>query len=85
MKSQRSDSLSEAVAVVTGGSRGIGHAIVTRLAQMGATVVFTGRDEARTQQVAHELTTQGHRCDGVVCDVTDLASVEALTQNLRRD
>jgi len=85
MKSQNSDSLSDAIAVVSGGSRGIGHAIVTKLAQMGATVVFTGRDEPRVQQVARELIEQGHRCDGVVCDVTDLASVEALAQHLRRD
>ena len=85
MKTYGSESLSGEVAVVTGGSRGIGHAIVTKLAQMGVTVVFTGRDRTRTQQVAHELTAQGHRCDGVVCDITDLATVETLGQSLRRD
>jgi NAD(P)-dependent dehydrogenase (short-subunit alcohol dehydrogenase family) len=85
MKSQGSDPLSDAIAVVTGGSRGIGHAIVTKLALMGATVVFTGRDRTRTQRIAHELAEQGHRCEGVVCDLTDLASVEELGQHLRRD
>ncbi|MGO9520457.1 MAG: SDR family oxidoreductase [Candidatus Korobacteraceae bacterium] len=85
MKSQNSDSLSDAIAVVSGGSRGIGHAIVTKLAQMDATVVFTGRDEPRVHQVAHELAAQGHRCEGIACDVTALASVEALGQRLHRD
>ncbi len=48
-------SLSGAVAVVTGGGRGIGQAIVTSLAAMEATVVLTGRDETRVQQVASDL------------------------------
>jgi len=85
MKSETSDSLSGAVAVVTGGSRGIGQAIATRLAEMDASVVLTGRDETRVQQVARELGAQGHRAEGISCDVTDLASVEALGKRLRRD
>jgi NAD(P)-dependent dehydrogenase (short-subunit alcohol dehydrogenase family) len=85
MNSQGLDSVFGAVAVVTGGTRGIGYAIVTKLAQMGATLVFTGRDQARAQQVAHELTTQGHRCEGIICDLADLAGVEALGERLRRE
>jgi NAD(P)-dependent dehydrogenase (short-subunit alcohol dehydrogenase family) len=85
MKSESSNSLSAAVAVVTGGGRGIGHTIVNKLAQMGATVVFTGRDQTRLQQVARELAAHGHRCEGVACDLNDLASVEALGLRLRRD
>src|ERR1019366_4003945 len=68
-------SLSGAVAVVTGGGRGIGQAIVSRLAAMDATVILTGRDEARVQQVARDLEGRGHRAEGIGCDVTDLASV----------
>jgi len=85
VKSDTSQPLSGSVAVVTGGNRGIGHAIVTKLAGMGATVVFTGRDKGRLQQVAKELTKEGHRCEGVVCDLTDLDSVNAMGQRLRRD
>jgi 3-oxoacyl-[acyl-carrier protein] reductase len=77
-------SLSGSVAVVTGGGRGIGHAIVNKLALMKATVVFTGRDEARVQQVARELTSRGYRAEGVPCDVTDLAGVEELGEHLRK-
>jgi 3-oxoacyl-[acyl-carrier protein] reductase len=85
VKSESSNSLSGMVAVVTGGARGIGRAVATKLASLGATVVFTGRDQASVQQVARELAASGHRCEGVVCDLTDLASVDALGQRLRRD
>jgi NAD(P)-dependent dehydrogenase (short-subunit alcohol dehydrogenase family) len=36
-------------AVVTGGNRGIGHAIALTLAQAGASVVIAGRDAAQNQ------------------------------------
>lgn len=85
MKSRETVSLSDSVAVVTGGGRGIGHAIASRLAGMDANVIITGRDEARAQQVARDLTAQGQRCAGFGCDVTDLASVDALGERLRRD
>ncbi len=85
MEQQPFPSLSGAVAVVTGGGRGIGQAIATRLAGMDAAVVITGRDESRMQQVARELAAQGRRCEPIACDLTDLASVEALGQRLRRD
>ncbi len=78
-------SLSGAVAVVTGGGRGIGHAIVTSLAAMDATVVLTGRDEARVQQVASDLQAAGYKAAGIGCDVTDLSSVDALGARLRRN
>jgi len=84
MQPADSVSLSGSVAVVTGGVRGIGHAIVNQLALMKATVVFTGRDEARVQPVARDLTSHGHRVEGVACDVTDLAGVEALGEHLRK-
>jgi len=84
MQPADSVSLSGSVAVVTGGGRGIGHAIVNQLALMKATVVCTGRDETRVQQVARDLTSRGHRAEGVGCDLTDLASVEALGEHLRK-
>jgi NAD(P)-dependent dehydrogenase (short-subunit alcohol dehydrogenase family) len=43
------------VAVVTGGSRGIGRAIAARLVDDGATVVISGRTEATLAATAHEL------------------------------
>jgi 3-oxoacyl-[acyl-carrier protein] reductase len=76
-------SLSGSIAVVTGGGRGIGYAISSRLADMGATVILTGRDEVRVQQVARDFVSRGHKAEGIGCDITDLASVEALGERLR--
>ena len=84
MQSAELPSLSGLVAVVTGGGRGIGQAIAGKLAAMDATVVLTGRDRARIQQVALEFASHGHLAEGVVCDVTDLASVDALGVHVRK-
>ena len=62
------------VALVTGGTRGIGHAIATRLQQAGASVIVTGRDAAKAREVAAAL---GPRAAGVGCDVSDSAQVDA--------
>lgn len=69
-------------AVVTGGTRGIGLAVVTGLAQLGTTVVAVGRDAARTEQVAAELVAQGLDVVGAACDVADPLAVHALAARL---
>ncbi|MFL6299301.1 MAG: SDR family oxidoreductase [Terriglobales bacterium] len=66
------------VAVVTGGGRGIGAAIAARLATMGAATVISGRTMKHLQQTAREIAASGASCEPIVCDVTDLQSVESL-------
>ncbi|WP_433267168.1 SDR family NAD(P)-dependent oxidoreductase [Actinosynnema sp. CS-041913] len=61
------------VAVVTGGTRGIGFATAAALADAGATVVVTGRDADVAAERAAEL---GPRVSGVALDVTDSAAVK---------
>jgi 3-oxoacyl-[acyl-carrier protein] reductase len=68
------------VALVTGGSRGIGRAIADRLASDGARVVVTSRSEDRAEAVAAELPGEGHA--GMGCDVADRTSVEALVDRI---
>jgi 3-oxoacyl-[acyl-carrier protein] reductase len=58
--------LSERVAVVTGGTRGIGLATTRMLTQAGAAVVVAARREGDVERVASEL---GPRALGVACDV----------------
>jgi NAD(P)-dependent dehydrogenase (short-subunit alcohol dehydrogenase family) len=66
------------VALVTGSNMGIGAATVERLAKEGASVVVTGRDEERGQQVADDITDQGHEATFLQADLADPAHVEAL-------
>ena len=47
--------LSGSVAVVTGGTRGIGYSVAAKLLSLGARVVITGRDVTRVEAAAREL------------------------------
>jgi 3-oxoacyl-[acyl-carrier protein] reductase len=67
-------------ALVTGGSRGIGRAIVQRLARDGATVVFTYKEN---QVAADELVRQLAGTIAVRADQEDLTSIEAMFQPVR--
>jgi 3-oxoacyl-[acyl-carrier protein] reductase len=75
--------LAQSIAVVTGGTRGIGRAIAAGLLELGATVVITGRDPAQLAATARALTGDSRACEGFVCDVQDLTSVEALGRHIR--
>ena len=77
-------SLTGSVAVVTGGTRGIGRAIAATLLSLGATVVITGRGEEHVTATAQDLDGQCGTCEGVVCDVREQDSVEALGRHLRQ-
>ena len=71
------------IALVTGGSRGIGRAIAGRLASDGARVVVTSRSEERAAAVAAELPGDGHL--GLACDVADRESVDALIGRIEEE
>lgn len=66
----------EQTALITGGTRGIGHAIAARLADEGARVFLTGTDEARAEAVAAELDAGRGRVAGLALDLTDSGSVK---------
>ena len=65
------------VALVTGGSRGIGRSVASRLAIEGAHVIVTGRDAERARQTAEELSSDGGRVQGMAMDVSDRSAVGA--------
>ena len=58
-----SNSLDGKVAVVTGGTQGIGFAIAREFVERGATVVVTGRDQRRLDEA---VATIGQQASGVV-------------------
>jgi NAD(P)-dependent dehydrogenase (short-subunit alcohol dehydrogenase family) len=69
------------VAIVTGGSRGIGRAIAAALLAEGAAVVITGLDERRLDEARAALAPQadgGSRLQAVRADVRDAAAAERL-------
>jgi NAD(P)-dependent dehydrogenase (short-subunit alcohol dehydrogenase family) len=70
--------LSDALALVTGGSRGIGRAIAVRLASLGAAVSICGRDADALNDSSAQLAGLGGRVLSHVADVTRSADVDAL-------
>jgi 3-oxoacyl-[acyl-carrier protein] reductase len=75
--------LTDKVAIVTGGTRGIGLATVTALAEAGATVVLTGRDEATAKEAAAGV--PGGKVTGVALDVTDSAAVSSVVRAVAKE
>jgi NAD(P)-dependent dehydrogenase (short-subunit alcohol dehydrogenase family) len=74
------------VAVVTGGSQGLGRVMAGALAEAGARVVVASRTASQVQAVASELqTTYGQECRGYPCDVTTPQQVEALIAQVIAD
>jgi NAD(P)-dependent dehydrogenase (short-subunit alcohol dehydrogenase family) len=66
------------VAVVIGGTTGLGHAIALGLAEAGADVVASSRRPAQVEKAAAEIEALGRRSLRVTSDVQNRASVEAL-------
>ncbi|GAB3356376.1 SDR family NAD(P)-dependent oxidoreductase [Amycolatopsis echigonensis] len=70
------------VALVTGGTRGIGLATVRALAEAGATVVLTGRDETAAKETAASV---GPSVSGRALDVTDAKAVAAVVKDVAKE
>jgi len=66
------------VALITGGSRGLGLAIAQALARAGARVVITARDQQRLSAAAAAISTSGRKCGWLPADLTQQDQVEAL-------
>lgn len=69
------------VALVTGGSRGIGFAVARTLASMGARVAICGRNSARLEQAKLEMERAGVKCLALAADVSRAEDVSALVKN----
>ncbi len=78
--------LTEQVAVVTGGSRGIGRAIVKALAAEGAKVAFVYRgSQAAADSLAQEIAAAGGTSLALQCDVTDAAASQACVERVEKE
>jgi NAD(P)-dependent dehydrogenase (short-subunit alcohol dehydrogenase family) len=72
------------VAVITGGTRGLGLAMARAFADEGAAVVVGSRSTQAVQEAIAELQLTGARASGLATDVTQLKEVEALAEHARQ-
>jgi 7-alpha-hydroxysteroid dehydrogenase len=72
--------LTDKVAIVTGGGRGIGQGIALAFAEMGAHVVCAARTEQEIEATAARIQALGVRALAVRCDVNEPEQLEGLTQ-----
>jgi NAD(P)-dependent dehydrogenase (short-subunit alcohol dehydrogenase family) len=66
------------VALVTGGSRGLGSQMVLDFAAHGANVVIASRNKAKCEEVAHEVEKIGRKAVVVDCDVASMDDIEKM-------
>lgn len=81
-KMSHHDLLKDQVAIITGSGRGIGLAIAKKLAGSGATAVITDISQESADNGANEILGMGLKALPVLCNVTDVESIEKMTQDV---
>ena len=76
--------LSGRVALVTGGSRGLGEEMAEGLSEAGASLLLLARREQWLTPTVERFRARGFRCEGAVCDVSDLADVQRVVDGMER-
>jgi NAD(P)-dependent dehydrogenase (short-subunit alcohol dehydrogenase family) len=71
-------SLTDRIAIVTGASKGIGHATALALAHAGADVVVTSRSKDRAEPVSAEIREMGRESLPLELEITSLDSIDAM-------
>ena len=78
--------LENKIAIVTGGTRGIGHAIALRFAREGCNVAFCGRSRSQEmEQVERELRALGVKAAGYAVDVADYQAAQQFVADVAKD
>ena len=77
--------LASKVAVVTGGSKGIGAATSVLLGRNGVRVAVGGRDQASIDGVVAQIEEAGGEARGYSADITSFAAIEALRADIEAD
>ena len=78
----RGDALKGEVALVTGASRGIGHAIITHLVRAGAAAVGTSTSQAGADAISEYIAELGGRGHGAVLNVRQGAQMDPLVDQV---
>lgn len=66
------------IAIVTGGSKGIGRAIVLRLCQEGAACIIANRNKSEGEEYASELSAKGYKAVAIATDVAKVEDIRRL-------
>jgi 3-hydroxybutyrate dehydrogenase len=69
------------VALITGGSRGIGKAIALHLAGKGASVAVCARSSPQLEEIAQTIDASGGRCYAAACDIRHAEQIESFVRN----
>ena len=77
--------LTDRVAIVTGGGRGIGRGIAKAFAEAGADLVCAARTLSEVEDTALEVRRTGRRATAVRCDVTEESELKALIEKALSD
>lgn len=77
-------SLEGKVALVTGGTYGIGMAMAKALAHAGATIVFNARRKEMVTEAEKEYAASGYKAYGYQCDVTKEPEVQAMVTDVEK-
>ncbi len=71
------------VAVITGGSRGLGEAMAETLSGAGATIALVARNEEKLKEVRDKLVAAGGKAEYFMGDVTDEAEVARIAEEVK--
>ena len=72
--------LSGKVALVTGGSKGIGYGMAQALAQFGANIIIVSRNLAEGEKAAQDMRDLGRKALAISCDVTSATAVDTMVE-----
>lgn len=79
------ESVRDKIAVVTGGSQGLGRAVVETLATAGARVLIGDIRREQANSLAKELSGQGHQVYSQPLDVTDESSIDRFFDHIQQE
>lgn len=84
LRARRRFDLESRVALITGGSRGLGFLLAREFADNGCRIVICARDGEQLRHVRKRLEDHGAEVLAIVCDVADPEQVEAMVEEARR-